>query len=162
MSLLIKIYNKFFHKNVVSDKYETFILNTKPMSAKQKELLKNCKRQLIDNKIPLSKIRFVFEPSFTYDIDKNEINPIYKQLISKNRKLPTIEINAPRNIMTIYCGEYRVVDNYSILRSIVKKTKIGIVVLVSEIDYSHTIYIANLDDAVNHYNLIEENLNYNS
>ncbi len=155
MSLLANIYNKFFG----SVKYETFILNTKPMSAKQKELLKRYKRQLIDNKIPLSKIRFVFEPSFSYDMDNDVINPIYKQLLPNNKKSPIIEIDAPRRVVKMYVDGYSHadIDTYFVLRGNIKKSKLGIVILVSEVDSSDAIYIANLDDAIHYYNLTEEN-----
>lgn len=153
MNLLPNFLIKIFRRKAESDKYETFVLNTSPMSKEQKELLKRCKRVLIDNKVSLNKIRFVFEPSFTYDIDKDIINPIYRQLVPKNKKSPIIEIGVPRNVMKIYLGEYCALDNFFILKGMLKKTKVGVVVLVTEIDYYDTIYIANLDDAVTYYKL---------
>jgi len=151
MNLIPNFIHRFFQKKDLAEKYEIHYLNAKPMSKEQKELIKSCRRILIDNKVSLNKIRFVLEPSFTYDIDNNKINPTYKQLIPKNKKLGVIEIGIPRNIMQIFVGEYHTDDNFAVLRELVMKTKHGIVVWVNKIDYNDMIGIVNLDNAINYY-----------
>lgn len=47
----------------------------------QKELITKNRNLLLDNQVPINKIRFVFQPSFEYDVDKNVINPIYDVMI---------------------------------------------------------------------------------
>lgn len=134
-----------------SVKFETFYQNANVMTNQQKELIKSCKRVLTNNKVPLNKIRFVLESSFTYDVDNNLINPTYKKLVPDNNKYPVIEVNKPHNVMTIVVGEYRTYDNFLMLKEIIKKNKKGVVVLANDIDYRDVICIANLDDAIKYY-----------
>ena len=121
------------------------------MTKEQQELIKSCKNVLVDNGVPVHKIRFVLEPSFMYDLDKKRINPTYKQLIPGNKKMPVIEVNKPLNNMMIFVGEYRTFDNFQILKDVVKRSKIGVVVWANNIDFSDTIGFVNLDDAVEFY-----------
>ena len=131
-------------------RYDTFYQNANLMSKEQKEQLKSCKRILIDNGIPLSKLKFVFDKSFSYDVDNNAINPTYKQLVPNNKKHPTIEIGVPMNVMTVFLGENRTYNNYVLLKEKMRKSKRGIAVLVSE-DYDEIMWLASLDDAHDFY-----------
>jgi len=147
---------KLFQKKDEPVKYDTFYQNANLMSKEQKELLKSCRRIFTDNGVPINKIRFVFEQSFVYDIDKNAINPTYKQLVPDNKKHPTIEIGVPQNIMTIFLGENRTYNNFELLKNFAKKSKRGIAVLVTDADYNDVIWLANLDDAHDYYWTIQE------
>lgn len=132
-------------------RYDTFYQNANLMSKEQKELLKSCRRILIDNKVPLNKIKFVFETQFTYDIDKNTVNPVYKQLVPNSSKHHIIEIGVPQNTMTIFLGENRTYNNYELLKDLLRKSKRGIAMLV-DTDYDDVMWLANLDVAVQFYN----------
>ena len=161
MKLLPNFLIKIFRKKVEPERYETFLLNGNLISKKEIEMLKISKKILNDNNVPLNKIRFVLEPSFMYDIDNDRINPTYRQLVSKNKKAPVIEINKPENIMMVYLGEYRALDNYDMLKKLVKQTKKGITILVGN-NYDDVMYLANLDDAIAHYNEIINQFEYES
>jgi len=121
------------------------------MTKEQKELIKNCKKMLVDNGVPVHKIKFVLEPSFMYDLDKRAINPTYKQLIPTSKKMPMIEINKSQNTMMIYVGEYKTYDNFKILSDIVKRSKAGVIVWANDIDFNDMIGFVNLDDAIDYY-----------
>jgi hypothetical protein len=86
-----------------------------------------------------------------YDIDRNAINPTYKQLVPKNKKQPVIEIGKPKNLMTVVVGEYQTENNFDVLKNLIKKTKKGLIILANDVDYSTMIGIANLDDAIVYY-----------
>lgn len=149
MKLIIEFIRKLFKKDEPI-KYNSLYQNANPMSKEQKELLKSCRRILTDNKIAINKIKFVFDSSFVYDVDNNIINPTYKQLVPINRKHPTIEIGVPHNTMTVFLGENRTYDNYALLKSLTKKTKKGIALLV-DVDFEEVMWLANLDDAIDYY-----------
>ena len=155
---LLSIFKFFSNKDSV--KFKTFYQNCDLLTKSQKELLESCKKVLTDNKVPLNKIRFVLEPSFTYDIDKNIINPPYKRLVSNCNKYPVIEVNKPKNIMTIIVGEYRTYNNFLVLKEMIKNSKRGLVVLANEIDYQDMIGIVNLDDAIEFYNKQNNYIDY--
>jgi hypothetical protein len=123
MKLVPNFLLKVFNWKGNTEKYETILQNAHVMSKEQKEAIKLCKRALMDNKVPLDKIKFVFDSSFNYDVDKNRINPIYKQLIPKNKKSHVIEIGVPHNIMTVFLGEHRTYDNYGLLKAVKKNRK---------------------------------------
>lgn len=161
MKLLPNFLIKIFRKKSEPEKYETFLLNGNLMSKEQKEMLRISKKILNDNNVPLNKIKFVLEPSFMYDIDNDRINPTYRQLVSKNKKTPIIEINKPENSMMVFLGEYRTSDNYDMLKKLVKQTKKGITILAGT-DYDDVIYLANLDDAIAHYNEVINQFEYES
>jgi len=151
MKLIPNFLLKVFQKKGNPAKYETILQNAHIMSKDQKEAIKLCKRILMDNKVPLDKIKFVFESSFIYDLDKNIINPIYKQLIPKNKKSHVIEIGKSHNTMVIYLGQHMTVDNYAYLKETLKKSKRGVVVLIDVIGYDDILWMANLDDAIMFY-----------
>jgi hypothetical protein len=140
-----------FGKKDGSEPYKTVVLNGRPMTKAQKELLKTCKKRLSDNSIPLNKIRFVLEPSFIYDIDSNAINPTYTQLIPRKRKHPVVEIGKPKNSLTVFVGQYQTVNNFNVIRNLARSTRKGLVVLASEEDYNTVVWLANLDDAIQFY-----------
>jgi hypothetical protein len=150
MNLLPNFLLKLFKKDEPV-KYDTFYQNANLMSKQQKEQLKSCRRLLIDNGITINKLKFVFETQFTYDIDKNSINPVYRQLVPNSKKHHTIEIGAPQNIMTIFLGENRTYNNYVLLKDLVGKSKRGVAILV-DIDFDEVMWLANLDDAVQFHN----------
>ena len=128
-------------------------------------LIKNCRIKLSEHKIPLKKIKFVFEKSFTYDVDKNIINPPYKVMMPHNKKHPIIEIGKPENVMKVFLGENRTYDNYRILKQLASKSKRGIALLVDTENFDEVMWVANLDDAYEYYRGIEnldEMLNYNT
>ncbi|MFA5366344.1 MAG: hypothetical protein WC333_00275 [Dehalococcoidia bacterium] len=151
MSLIPRFLLSLFNKKDGSEPYKKVVLNGSFMTKAQKELLKNCKKRLSDNNIPLNKIRFVLEPQFIYDIDNNTINPTYTQLIPKKRKYPIVEIGKPKNSMTVFLGQYQTVNNFNVIRNFTKGTKKGLVVLASEEDYNAVVWLANLDDAIVYY-----------
>jgi len=161
MKLIPNFILKFFRKESEPVKYDTFYQNAKPMSRAQKELLKLSKRILIDNGVPLSKLKFVFDTSFTYDVDNNTINPPYKQLVPNGKKHYTIEIGAPLNTMTVFLGENRMYDNYVLLKEKLRKSKRGIAILV-DTNYDDVMWMASLDDAAAYYIEATKNLDYES
>jgi hypothetical protein len=145
---------KLFHKDEPV-RYDTFYQNANLMSKEQKELLKSSRRILIDNRVPLNKLKFVFETQFIYDIDKNTINPVYKQLVPNSKKHHIIEIGVPQNTMNIFLGENRTYNNYELLKDLLRKSKKGIVILV-DVDYDDVMWLANLDDAIDYYHTQQE------
>ena len=151
MNLIPKFLLSLFNKKDESEPYKTVVLNGRPMSKAQKELLKTCKKTLSDNNIPLNKIRFVLEPSFIYDIDNNAINPTYTQLIPKKKKHPIVEIGKPKNSLTVFLGQYQTVNNFNVIRNFTKSTRKGLVILASKEDYNIVVWLANLDDAIKYY-----------
>lgn len=120
-----------------------------------------CKQLLSENQIPLHKIRFVYEKSFIYDVDNNKINPEFKTIIPVKKKHPVIEIGKPENTMEVFLGEYRTINNYETLKELTRKTKKGIAFLVHK-DIEEVMWLANLDDAINHYNQMQANFEYNT
>jgi hypothetical protein len=146
MRLIPNFISKLFHKKEESVKYDTFYQNANLMSKEQKEMLKSCKNVLTENKIALSKLKFVFDKSFSYDVDNNVINPTYKQLVPNSKKHHTIEIGVPINLMTVFLGENRTYNNYSLLKEKIRKSKRGVAILVSD-DYDEVMWLASLDDA---------------
>jgi hypothetical protein len=148
---LIKYILSRFNKKIEST-YDVRIQNAEVLTFEQKLLLKICKKKLVDNGVQVNKIKFILTPTFTLDVDTLQINPTYKQLISKNKKYPSIEINKPKNLMTVVVGEYRTVDNYDYIKQLCKKTRYGLIVWANNIDYDEMIGIVNLDDAIKFYN----------
>jgi hypothetical protein len=135
-----------------------------------KVLVNTNKQLLLDNNVPINKIRFVFQPTFTYDIDNNTINPKYDVLlpINGNNGLfandhPVIEINKPKSLIRISVNSYRIDDNYEFIKHVVKNSKLGVVIMLaneivthldgSEEPYnfsvdSEVIRLINLDEAI--------------
>lgn len=120
-------------------------------------LIKKYRTLLLENQVPINKIRFVAQPTFMYDIDKDVINPKYHVMLPIDKKTgvmnanyPIIEINKPEKIITISVNTYKYKDNYKLLKEKLKGTKKGIVIYY--IDYD-TIRFSILDEEVEKYNL---------
>lgn len=103
-----------------------------------KLLIKKNRDLLSLNGIDLNKIRFVFVPSFQYDIDADIIDPNYIVMIPTNKnglfnkKSSIIEINKPKNVVTVQVQTHKKNNNYIFLKELVKKTKRGIVIYIIE------------------------------
>jgi len=164
---MIKLINKFPFIEIVrkkltaSDYHPAMTMNTHVALDTNSYQYKACKTLLIENRVPIHKIRFVTEKSFIYDVDKNIINPSYKIIIPINKKHPVIEVDKPLNTMTVYLGENRTGDNYLLLRVLAKKSKRGVALLLSD-DYDEVMWVANLDEAIAYYNEMLKNLDYNT
>ncbi len=138
---------------VKDDYHEPICVNPKPVfSDEEKILLMLCKDKLTENNIPLTKIYFVGEKSFTYDVDNHVINPTFTTIIPKDKKHPTIEIGKPENVMTIFLGEYRTSDTYSEIKELLRTSKKGVVLMLSG-EYDNVIWAVNLDVAIEYYKL---------
>lgn len=165
---------KLFKKNIT---YKTIdvgndnVVNDKLL----REVLKWNKSLLLDNQVPITKIRFVFQTLFEYDVDNDVVNPKYQVLMPVNEKsgLPVadaaiIVIDKPYNIANISVKSYRTDDNYGYLKSILKYSKRGVVIYVGhdvqtniftgEVDKTkfsvdcEVIRFANLDEEIELYN----------
>lgn len=119
------------------------------------------KEQLIENGIPLNKIRFVFEKSFIYDVEKNAINPSFKTMIPIKKKHPVIEIGKPEHTILVHLGENRTYDNFLHLKNLAKKSRKGVALLVGD-NYEDVMWTASLDDAIEFYKEGFYNLEYES
>lgn len=148
-----------FYKQLTSEDYHD--AQTTNVIVNDAEVVKTCKNQLIDNNIPLTKIRFISESSFTYDVNNDVINPTYKIIMPKKQKHPVIEIGKPESIMTVFLGENRTNDNYDLLKKILKKSKRGVVLQVGT-DYEEVMWLTNLDNAVEFYNESRTLIDYES
>ena len=162
---------RLFKRKVI---YEKYTLGSTSVTAMQRNLIKKNQNLLSDHGVPLNKIRFVFHPQFTYDIDKNVINPVYQAFFpmdSDNGKfvkdMPIIEHGKPDNLITVAVGSYKTDDNYAYLKEILKRCKIGVAIMINDeiingiqgepIEYKfsvddETMRFAVLDDAVEHFN----------
>jgi hypothetical protein len=119
--------------------YEKYTMGGNHIDAKEKRLIRDNQNLLLENGVPINKVRFVFEPIFTYDIDKNTINPVYHVMlpINGNNRLfakeePVIEIGKPKNLITISVGNYCTDDNYAYLKKILKRSKKGVVIFIAD------------------------------
>lgn len=139
----------------------------------QKDLINKNRQLLLDNQVPINKIRFVFQPSFEYDVDKNIINPKYDTMIpidggtgKVKMGQPEINIGRPENLIYVPVITYKVDDNYAFIKHMVKKTKRGIAIFIvdemitnlkGEKEHYHSsvdcevIRLINLDDAIEYY-----------
>ena len=118
-------------------------------------LIKDYRKMLLENQIPINKVRFVFQPTFTYDIDGDVVNPKYTVMLpvdiktgAFNNNYPTIEIGKPKNIMMISVKSYMYQDNFAFLREKIKKTKRGIVMYRPIDTFDNRMRIADLDEEV--------------
>jgi hypothetical protein len=164
--------NKFFEifrKKIV---YEKYTLGATSVTAVQQNLIKKNQNLLSEHGVPINKVRFVFQPQFNYDVDKNVINPVYHAFfpISGESGLfvkdePVIEIGKPDNLMMVVVGNYKFDDNYAYLKETLKRCKIGVVIMINDeiiptisgpevykfsVD-DEVIRFAVLDDAIEHY-----------
>lgn len=161
-------YINIFKNKIVYEKHSMYYGE---ISESLKTLINTNKQLLLDNHVPINKIRFVFQPIFTYDIDNNIINPKYDILLPINgnnglfaKDHPVIEINKPKNMIKIPINSYCVEDNYKFIKHLVKNSKLGVVIMIanevvthldgSEILYefsvdSEVLRLINLDDVIN-------------
>lgn len=125
-----------------------------------KELLKKNKDLLFKNNINLNKIRFVFTPAFTYDIEKNVINPKYTVIIPLrtdgsglyDKDAPLIELKKPKKLVYGTVKTYKIRDNYEFIREMIRDSRRGVVIYINKkTDYefgvdTHQLRIKNLDE----------------
>jgi hypothetical protein len=135
--------------------FDTVIVNGEELTEVEKKQIKNAKDLFTRNEIPINKVRFVFDFTFTYDVDKDIVNPKYTVLVPRKKKKGnhSLEIGVPENLMTIEVGVYQTdYDDYNNIRSIIKSTKKGVVIKLNHIDQfsglDHDILMANLDGAI--------------
>lgn len=135
----------------------------------QQALIKKNQNLLSENQVPLNKVKFVFQPNFEYDVDNNVINPQYNIYLPINvntgeydTETPVIAEGKPGSIMAVSVGSYQTADNYAYIKELLKRTKIGIAIFISDevlsdgTPYCHsvsdeTVRLAVLDDAVEHF-----------
>lgn len=98
------------------------------------ELVKKNRNLLSDHGINLNKIRFVYVPVFSYDTDKNIINPNFVVMLPSKKNAPIIEIGKPSNVVKVSINSHSVMDNYEFIKHLVKKTKKGIVIYIKKMD----------------------------
>jgi hypothetical protein len=129
-------------KRYSPNEYQRIKMGSFKLTEEQRILVARNQEVLLLNQIPLAKIRFVFLPFFTYDVDKNEINPCYETFIPLrkdgsglfDKNAPIIEIDKPKNLIGVSVNTYEVDDNYAFIKKIAKNSKKGIVIfLVDEI-----------------------------
>ena len=144
MPVPIPIFLERFVDNVVNffkgrTVYEKYTLGTIEITAIQKNLIKKNQNLLLEHGVPIGKIRFVFHPTFTYDVDKNVINPVYHAFFPINgdtgkfaKNEPVIEIGKPDNLMMVTVDNYKFNDNYEQLKIELKSCKRGIVIMITD------------------------------
>lgn len=71
---------KFIKQLTAEDYYEAVTLDSNVVSEHNYILVKKCRDLLLENRIPLQKIRLVTDTTIIYDVDKNVINPTYNML----------------------------------------------------------------------------------
>lgn len=138
-----------------------------------RELVKWNKGLLLNNQVPISKIRFVFQPSFTYDVDRDVVNPKYQVMLPVDEKglfvkdAVVVEIGKPANIIRVNVKSYRTDNNYEYLKVILKYSKKGVAIYIgtdNQINYftgeadhvkfsvdCEVIRFANLDEEIQEY-----------
>jgi len=154
--------------------YHKYIMNTEVMDKKIHDMIRYNRNLLLDNRIPINKVKFVFQPLFTYDVDKDIICPKYEIMLPIDDKTglfrnnePVIEIDKPENLILISVKNYKFDNNYAHLKEILKNSKLGIVIMLAdeitlnpftrnEIPYiysvdSEVIRYADLDEEVREY-----------
>jgi len=154
---MIRLINKFpyveISKVLKPEDFETIIVNDEKITVEQTERLKAMKDLLTNNRIPLGKVRFVYSKSFEYDVDNDKVNPTYKIIRPKKQRknVHEVMIGKPENLMSINCGIY---DDFYFIREHIKRSKKGVVICVAQNNTSikNAILMANLDNAVKHYN----------
>ena len=155
--------------------YEKHMMGGTTITAVQQNLIKKNQNLLLDHGVPIGKVKFVFSPQFTYDIDKNQINPVYHTFfpINSNNGLfakdePVIEVGKPDKLITVVVGSYKMADNYEYLKEILKRCKRGVAIMINDeiiptvtgpevyrfsVD-DEVIQFAVLDNAVEQYNTV--------
>lgn len=176
MNWLSKLFGKvnlFKGKTV----YERYAMGDAIPTLDQENLIARNRKLLLDNQVPITKVRFVFQPSFHYDVDKNVVNPKYNEMLPIDgntglfvKDAPVISIGKPEKLITVNILGYKVDDNYAFIKGMLKKTKRGLVIfIVDELVYdlfnhnngvrthyhfgvyTDSIRLVNLDAVVEHY-----------
>jgi hypothetical protein len=163
---MLKLISKFPFLKVEKSGYERIVMNDHENTEKQMKLIKSVKETLSLNQIPTHKIRFIFVPSFLYDIDNDKINPVFVIMMPKKlgnkKKKPIIEINKPQNSIKISIMEYVNIDDHEIIKPLVKSSKRGVVMYLDEIDFQGVVGAVNLDISIAQHNQTLENFKYNT
>jgi hypothetical protein len=154
--------------NGTQNKYKRVVKISVMTGERERALIKHSRDVLSFHQVPLEKIRFVFTPSFTYDIDKNTVNPEYEMMLPLrndgsglfNTNEPVIYLNKPENSIMINVVKYRVDDVYDFVKQMVKNTKRGVVIDINIplSMNSSTVRLVNLDDEVKKYNKQHEEI----
>jgi hypothetical protein len=128
-----KVANVFEGKTV----YEKYTFGAVKLTDHQKSLVKLNRGLLLDNQVPINKVRFVFSPTFTYDVDKDVINPKYDAMLPLNgstglfkKKAPIIEIGKPEKFIRVNVDSYKVNDNYELITDMLNYGKRGVVIFI--------------------------------
>ena len=135
--------NKFFgflkQKKYPSNKYQSVDI-CDDVSDDFRELIKKNRNLLSDNGLNLNKIRFVFSPTFTYDIDRDTINPRYRIYLPLrnddsglfDKDAPVLELGKPANLVTATVNNYKFEDNFAFIKELTRKSKRGIAIYIIE------------------------------
>jgi len=163
---MLKLISKFPFFKFEKSGYEKIVMNDHELTDHQKEQIKFIKGILSVNQIPTNKIRFVFTPSFLYDIDNNKINPVFTIMMPEKlggrRKKPILEIGKPANSIKIKFSDYVDIDDYEVIKPVVKASKKGVVMYIDEHNFEGVVGAVNLDISIAHYNQFLENFEYNT
>ena len=161
--MMLKFISKFPFFKIEKSGYIKVTVNNKKLTDHQKEMIKFITGILSINQIPINKIRFVFTPTFLYDIDNNSINPIFQIMIPNyplRKHKPIIEIDKPVNSTTIKFVDYINIDDHQIIKPIVKASKKGVVMYINESNFDGIVGACNLDVCIAHHNQFLENFEY--
>ena len=143
--------------------FDTVIVNGEELTKTEKKQIKEAKDLLSFYQIPLNKVRFVFDKTFTYDVDKDIVNPKYVKLIPRKKRKNNniIDINVPAELMTIHVGLYQTdYDDFENVKEIIKKSKKGVVIMlkdygVNDLGLDYNVLMANLDKAIEFHKNIQ-------
>jgi hypothetical protein len=136
MNFLQKIFGKI---NVFEGRtvYEKHTVGGDLLTDQQRGLIKLNRKLLLDNQVPINKVRFVFSPTFTYDVDKDVINPKFDMMLPLNgstglfkKKAPVIEIGKPEKLIRVVIDSYKVNDNYELITDMLNYGKRGVVIFL--------------------------------
>lgn len=156
---MIKFISKFPYFKIEKSGYERIVMNDHERTDHQKEMIKFVKGILSVNQIPTNKIRFVFTPSFLYDIDNDKINPVFTIMMPKKfggrKKRPIVEIGKPENSINIKFREYIDIDDVDIIKPVVKASKKGIVIYIDERTFDGMVGAVNLDICIAEHNQLK-------
>jgi len=135
--------NKFFgfvkQKKSTPNQYQRFDVGD-DFGDDFKALAKKNRELLTLNGVNLNKIKFIFTPTFHYDLDNNVVNPQFTMMIPLrndgsnlfDNNAPVVEIGKPKNLVMDSVRSYKVDDNYVFLKELTKKSKRGIVIYIIE------------------------------
>ena len=161
---MFKFISKFPFFKSRDDGYVKIVIKDRPKTKRQSDLVKKAKAVLSESRIPLNKIRFIFEPTFLYDIDANEINPVYSIMMPKRKRKPIIEIDKPANSFTVKFCEFVDIDDAETIKPVVMSSKKGVVMYIDEKNFhlDYRVGAVNLDATIAFHQQISENFEYNS